>query len=196
MTESNTPAPLLRSLDLMSRDTTALLVIDVQERLLSAQPRADEIVSNCGRLAEAATALGLSVATTVQAPEKLGSVVDSLSGVLREPIAKTRFSACVDGSLLDAWRGRGIRQVLLAGIETHVCVAQTALDLVAQGFATLVCVDAIGSRFEADHEIALRRMESSGVMATTTEAAIFEWCESADDPAFRTISALAKRSKP
>lgn len=197
MTDTNNSTdPLLRSLDLMGRQTTALLMIDLQQRLLAAQPEADRIVWNATRLVEAAAALGVSVATTVQAADKLGPIVAPLVERLPPPIEKLSFSACCDESLLDRWRDAGVRQVLLAGIETHVCVAQTALDLMAQGFHTLVSIDAVGSRYAIDHDTALRRMESSGVVLTTTEAAMFEWCESADDEAFRTVSSLAKQTAP
>jgi nicotinamidase-related amidase len=86
--------------------------------------------------------------------------------------------------------------VLLAGIETHVCIQQTALDLLAAGYQVYLAADAVAARHAIDHEIALRRMESSGVVLTTTEAAIFEWCEQAGTPEFRRISQLAKEAPP
>jgi isochorismate hydrolase len=86
--------------------------------------------------------------------------------------------------------------VLLCGIETHVCVGQTALDLLAAGFRVYIAVDAVAARSTLDHETALRRMESSGAVLTTTEAALFEWCIRAGTPEFRQISALAKELPP
>ena len=87
-------------------------------------------------------------------------------------------------------------KLLLCGIETHVCVQQTALDLIAADFDVFVCVDAVGSRYSIDHETAIRRMESCGVTITTTEAAMFEWCESSAAPQFKAISNLAKQKLP
>ncbi|TWT42764.1 isochorismatase family protein [Botrimarina hoheduenensis] len=187
-------APLLRSPDLMNRNDTVLLVIDVQERLLAVQPEAGRIIWNCRRLLDAAQPLGVTVAARVQAPEKLGPLATPLAERCPEPIGKTSFSAADITLQLDAWRDAGVRHVLLVGIETHVCIAQTAIDLISRGFDAKVAVDAVGSRHEEDHTVALRRMESSGVMLTTTEAVLFEWCVNAQDPAFRSISALAKET--
>ena len=93
---------------------------------------------------------------------------------------------------MDGFRDRGIGKILLAGIEAHVCVQQTALDLLADGYRVYLAVDAIGARHEIDYAIALRRLESSGATLTTTEAALFEWCEAAGTPEFKQISALVR----
>jgi nicotinamidase-related amidase len=97
---------------------------------------------------------------------------------------------------MEKWRADSRYRIMLCGIETHVCVMQTALDLAAAGFEPYVAVDAVGSRYAIDYEFALRRMEASGVILTTTEAAMFEWCRTADRPEFKKISALAKESPP
>jgi nicotinamidase-related amidase len=89
---------------------------------------------------------------------------------------------------------KGIAKVLIAGIETHVCVQQTALDLLAAGWSVFVAVDAAGSRFEIDHVTALDRMNSAGATLTTTESALFEWCRVAGTPEFKQISKLARES--
>ncbi len=86
--------------------------------------------------------------------------------------------------------------MLVCGIETHVCIMQTALDLAANGFEPYVAVDASGTRHSIDHETALRRMESAGVVLTTTEAAMFEWCRVAGTPEFKQLSALVKELPP
>lgn len=187
---------LSRSPSLMSRDESALLVIDLQERLLAAQPDAKRIVWNTRRLLDGAKALGVVFAATEQVPDKLGTTVPELAGRLFAPFAKQDFSAGACEELLAAWRERGVRHVVLAGIETHVCVAQTAMDLVAAGFEPQVAVDAVGSRYEIDHRTALRRFESQAITLTTTEAVLFEWCESAEHPKFKAISALAKEIEP
>lgn len=180
----------------MNRDDTALVVVDVQEKLLTAQPDAKRIVWNCRRLLDAASALGVPADATVQAPEKLGPLAADLAERLASARPKSAFSAAGIEPMLLAWRGAGIRHVLLAGVETHVCVAQTAIDLHAVGFEVKLAIDAVGSRFRCDHDTALRRLESSGVLLTTTEAAMFEWCVTAEDPAFRIISGLAKETAP
>jgi nicotinamidase-related amidase len=106
------------------------------------------------------------------------------------------FSCGACGEIFATWHEAGIHRVLLGGIETHVCIQQTALDLLAAGFQVFIAVDAVGSRSRLDDEIALRRMESSGAAITTTEAALFEWCERAGTPEFRQISNLAKEAAP
>ena len=100
------------------------------------------------------------------------------------------------GEIFERWKNDGRYRVLLVGIETHVCVLQTALDLAAAGFQTYVAVDAVGARNSVDHETALRRMESAGVILTTTETAMFEWCRTSEAPEFKRISALAKEHPP
>ena len=185
-------ADLLRSPELMNRDDTALCVVDLQERLLTAQPDADRIVWNTRRLIDGAKALGVAVAATEQVPDKLGPTVAPVRERLDAPLPKSAFSAAACRELVDAWHEAGVRHVVLVGIETHVCVAQTALDLVADGFLPKVVVDAVGSRYAVDHETALRRLEAGPIALTTTEAVLFEWCATAEDPAFRAISALAK----
>ncbi|MEQ8837306.1 MAG: isochorismatase family protein, partial [Lacipirellulaceae bacterium] len=111
-------------------------------------------------------------------------------------LEKIQFSCGERGEVFSGWLEEGLHRVLLAGIETHVCVQQTALDLLAAGFQVFVAVDAVGSRYKVDHGIALRRMEASGVLLTTTEATLFEWCERAGTPEFKAISALAKEKPP
>ncbi|MEO0530397.1 MAG: isochorismatase family protein [Planctomycetota bacterium] len=187
---------LTRSPLLMSRADVGLLVIDLQERLLAAQPHAARIVANTRRLIDAAKALEVAVAMTEQVSDKLGPTVAELAERLPAARSKSVFSAAACEEITNAWHEAGIRQVLLAGIETHVCVAQTAMDLLSDGFEVFVAVDAVGSRFAIDHETALGRMESASVTLTTTEAAMFEWCETADDAAFKAISALAKEVMP
>ena len=172
---------------------TALLVIDVQERILAVQPDGVRISWNIRRLLDGAKILGVRTACTEQYPEKLGTTPPILAERLTEPAAnKLTFSCGSCGEIFDAWHAQGIHRVLACGIETHVCVQQTVLDLLAAGYQVLVAADAVGSRHQIDHEFALRRMESSGALLTTTEAALFEWCGVAGTSEFNEISKLAK----
>jgi nicotinamidase-related amidase len=93
-------------------------------------------------------------------------------------------------------KSRGIYKLLVVGIEAHVCVQQTVLDLLADGWRVYVAADAIGSRHEFDRQIAMRRMEASGAVLTTTEAALFEWCRQAGTPEFKQISQLVRETPP
>jgi nicotinamidase-related amidase len=189
-------SPLPRSPELMNREDSALLVVDAQETLLGLIAGANRIVWNIRRLLDAAAALGVPVAGTEQYPEKLSPTVPELKERLGPAPDKLAFSACVCGEIFERWRADCRFRVLVCGIETHVCIMQTALDLVAAGFEPYVAVDAVGARYAIDHDTALRRMESAGVVLTTTEAAMFEWCRTAEAPEFKTISALAKEKPP
>lgn len=190
-----------RSPLLMNASDSAVVVIDVQEKLLPLIPNHKHITWNMLRLIEGAELLDVSVCCTEQYPRGLGKTVDPLLGkvnsVGEHAIAeKTMFSCRQCSSLFETISESGIHNLLLCGIETHVCVAQSALDLMAQGFNIFVCVDAIGARSPIDHRVALRRLESSGVTLTTTEAVLFEWCESSKHSEFKKISKLVQQTAP
>ena len=176
---------------------TALMVVDMQERLLRVIRQAAEITWNCRRLIDGAKTLGVRTVVTEQNPDKLGPTASMLAERTGEPAhEKLDFSCGACGAAFAEWKAEGIERVLLCGIETHVCVQQTALDLLSAGYRVYVAADAVASRHAVDYEIALRRMEASGAVVTTTEAALFELCERAGTDAFRAISALAKETGP
>ncbi|HEX4413934.1 MAG TPA: hydrolase [Lacipirellulaceae bacterium] len=187
---------LPRSPELMNRSDSAFLVIDAQEKLLSVVPDRKRIVWNIRRLLDAAKELGVAIAGTEQYPDRLSPTVPELKERLGSAPDKLCFSAGVCGDVFERWKADGRFRVLLTGIETHVCVLQTALDLAAAGFEVYVAVDAVGARKAVDHDTALRRMELAGVVLTTTETAMFEWCQTAEVPEFKRISALAKEQGP
>jgi nicotinamidase-related amidase len=187
---------LPRSPELMNREDTALLVVDAQVKLLDIIPDNKRIVWNIRRLLDAAAALGVPFAATEQYPDRLSPTVPELKERIGAAPDKLAFSACVCGDIFEGWKADNRYRVLVSGIEAHVCVMQTALDLVAAGFTAYVAIDAVGSRCALDRDTAVRRMESAGVILTTTEAAMFEWCRTAEVPEFKTISALAKEKPP
>jgi nicotinamidase-related amidase len=179
---------------MMTPGDTALLVIDVQEKLVAALPEGKRVVWNVRRLLDGAKILGLPVVGTEQYPQGLGPTVPELAERLGPLPSKLTFSCGGCPGVFADLEKQGIGKILLAGIETHVCVEQTALDLLAAGWSVFVAVDAVGSRFEIDHVTALDRMNSSGATLTTTEAALFEWCAAAGTPEFKQISKLARES--
>lgn len=185
-----------RTPELMSRSDSALLVIDVQEKLIGLIPGHERIIWNIGRLIDGAKLLGVPVSATEQYPQGLGSTHPALKSKLPEMDEKRAFSCTECAGIFSNWREGGIRNVLLAGIETHVCVLQTALDLLSAGFNVQIAVDAVGSRFEIDRQTALRRLENSGVVPSTTEMALFEWCETSAAAEFREISRLVRQTMP
>ena len=189
-----------RSPLLMNPKDSALVVIDVQEKLIPLIPEYQRIVWNINRLLDGAAALGVSVCGTEQYPKGLGGTVEPLAMKLKaqtENIAdKTMFSCRECDSSFQDLSAAGVHNLLICGIETHVCIAQSSLDLLAQGFNVFVCADAVGARHEIDHQTALRRLENSGVVLTTTEAALFEWCEKAGSDQFKQISKIVQQSPP
>jgi len=187
---------LPRSPELMNRDDTALLVVDVQERLVPAVRDHARVVWNCRRLIDGARILGVPVAGTEQYPKGLGATVNPLAERLGKLPSKLRFSCGGCPEIFKEWEEREIHKVAVCGIEAHVCVQQTVLDLLAHGWRVYVAVDAVGSRLDVDCRTALGRMDSAGATLTTTEAALFEWCEAAGTPAFKQISRLVQEAGP
>jgi len=170
----------------------ALLVVDMQDKLLALIPDHDRVIARCVALIHAARALGLPVWATEQYPRGLGPSAAAIAGLIPERPAKTTFHCCGVPQLLEQLYGRSIRHVTVAGIEAHVCVAQTALELLDLGFRVQVPADAVASRHTIDWEFALRRLERAGAVVSTTESVLFEWTERSDRPEFKTISELIK----
>ena len=180
----------------MSAGDTALLVVDVQEKLVPAIAGHRPVVWNVRRLIDGAGILGLPVAATEQYPKGLGGTLPELAQRLGKIPSKLTFSCGGCPQIFEELQERGIHKLLVCGIETHVCVQQTVLDLLAGGWQVYVAVDAVGSRRDIDYRTALGRMDSAGATLTTTEAALFEWCRVAGTPEFRQISRLAQEDEP
>jgi nicotinamidase-related amidase len=170
---------------------SALLIIDVQEKLLPAIRGVPRLLLNLSFLLDAARAIGVPVLATEQYPRGLGpshhSIVERLPA---DRPAKVVFSCGGVPEVIAGLAGRP--SVLLAGIEAHVCVLQTALDLLGRGFRVFVAADAVAARDDGDRDIALRRMEQAGAALTTAETAAFEWLGTAAAPAFKAVSALVQ----
>ncbi len=167
-----------RSPLLLDRTRSLLLVIDLQEKLLPLIARHQHIAWNAARLLAAAQTLSIPHIVTEQYPERLGATVSlGQFGKVDGALSKRMFSCRECSKDLNPLQREGRRQVVLCGIETHVCVLQTALDLLAAGWQVFVIADAIGSRSELDHAVALSRMTAAGVIACTVESVLFEWCE-------------------
>jgi nicotinamidase-related amidase len=146
---------------------TVLLVVDVQEKLVPKIIAAQTMIRNIAFLLDAAKLAGVESAATEQYPRGLGPTVAPLAERVPQRPDKLAFSCCAVPGLLDGFRQRGRGRVLVTGIETHVCVLNTVLDLLAADFRTYIAVDAVGSRFTIDHETALRRLERAGAILTT-----------------------------
>ena len=180
--------------DILDAGRSRLAVIDMQPRLLSVVPDAEAVTARCGGLVEAAAAMGVPAVATEQNPDKLGGTAEAIA--VEDRRAKMAFSAAEAlgygewaGGLDDRSTDRD--QVVLCGIETTVCVCQTALDLAAAGWSVSVAADACGSRRDA--ALALDRMRAVGVQVVTTDMVLFEWAGRAGTDAFRAVSAIVKR---
>ena len=170
---------------------SVLVVVDMQDKLLAAMPRGPELIRTVGFLLDLAKLLEVPVRATEQYPKGLGPTTAEIARRLPATIpAKTSFSCCGAAGFHDELRATGRRSVVLAGMETHVCVAQTAFDLLDAGFRVFLPVDGVASRFALDHDVALRRLERAGAVPTTAEAVAFEWVRDAADPRFKAVSKL------
>ncbi|MCR9117367.1 MAG: hydrolase [bacterium] len=185
-----------RNPQLMSPEDTCLVVVDVQEKLIPLIGENKRIVWNIRRLIDAAKLLSLPVFGSEQYPKGLGATVSPLKELIDGFAEKTAFSCGGCDELMQNVAASAGDKVLVAGIESHVCIQQTVFDLMAEGYSVYIAVDAVGARGQIDHEIALRRMESAGATLTTTESAIFEWCVDAKNPQFKAISALIQEPTP
>jgi len=185
----------VRSHELASRTECRLLIVDVQEKLVPMIANYERMLGNCRRLIQGAKILEVPVFATEQYPKGLGHTVGPLKELLGSIPDKHLFSCAeiLDWGLASEQPDNRF-QVVVAGIEAHVCVLQTALDLLAGGFQVFVPADAVSSRGEFDWKIALDRMSSGGAVITTTESVLFEWCEKSGTPEFKQISQLIKES--
>ncbi|MFP4222759.1 MAG: isochorismatase family protein [Phycisphaeraceae bacterium] len=175
-------------------DHTAIVLVDVQERLVPAMHNAEPLVRQVGRLLDAAAVLDLPVLVTEQYPDGLGQTMPALASHVARSVCrhdKTRLSACI-GPIRDELARLQARCVLVAGLEAHVCVAQTCLDLLEQGYLTGVVADATGSRNAYDREIGLQRLFQAGVMPLTVESAVLELLGDASHDKFRDIHRIIK----
>jgi nicotinamidase-related amidase len=180
----------------MSPADTVLVVVDVQTKLMPLIAGERKILWNLRRLLDGAEATGVGTLATEQYPQGLGPTVPELAERLGSIPSKTAFSCAGCAPFMHRLEASGASKVLVAGIEAHVCVQQTVLDLIAGGYRVYVPVDAVGSRYDIDYQTGLRRMDSAGATLTTTESALFEWCQVSGTPTFKKISALVREQPP
>jgi len=181
----------------LERANAVLLVIDVQERLGAAMDpaRFAQTLKNTEILVESAKTLGMPVLVTEQYPKGLGPTVASLRQALppeATPLAKTAFSCVAVDDVARQLRESGRKQVIIAGMEAHVCVFQTVRDLIAEGYLPFVPRDAVLSRTTDNHETGLALMRESGATVTSTEAVVFDLLGGAGTPEFKKLSPLVK----
>lgn len=182
---------------LLDRSRSQLLVVDVQDRLLPAMHDGARMVANCAILMQAAHRLGIPVTVSEQYTKGLGATVATLADLKSDGVVleKLHFSCAADGGISKRVRGlasEGRSQVMICGIESHVCVLQSALGFADGGLNVFVAADAVTSRKQASVDVALPRFSHAGVTVITTEMAVFEWLHVAGTPEFKDLSKLIK----
>jgi nicotinamidase-related amidase len=180
----------------LAAEKTALVVVDVQERLMAAMPEdaRGRTVKNIGVLLSLAERVGFPTIATEQYPKGLGPTLPEVSEAISgfEPVEKTSFSCCAASGFMDRIPAGRIRHVVVTGSETHICVFQTVCDLVDSGFAVHVPSDAVCSRSESNWETGLRLMERAGAVITSTETVVFDALRVSGTEDFKFMSRLLK----
>lgn len=183
---------------LIGRARSQLLIIDVQQKLAPHVADQQRIIDNCRRLAIAAVQLGVPITFSEHYPAGLGPTVEAIkrqSGNGAQAIGKVEFSCWRNASLkarIEELRRAGRKEVVVCGMEAHVCVCQSVIDLVANGFEVFLVADAVGSRLVETKELAIERMRRAGAGIVAQEMVIFEWLERADTKEFNDLLALIK----
>lgn len=174
---------------------SAVAAIDLQPSFLAGISKREAVVARSRFLLECARVLEVPAIGTEQYSQRMGATEPSVATLLAEPANdKLCFSAGGCEGFMRALEATGRRMVVVVGIETHICVAQTSLDLLERGFTVLVCADAVGARSTEAHEIGLRRLGEAGCIVTHTESVVYEWMRSAEHPKFREVLRLVKES--
>lgn len=176
------------------RESAVFVLVDMQDRLAATMPRRAEVVSAAVLLARAASILGVPVIVTRQYPQGLGDTVPELSAVTGdlEPVDKVSFACPAEPSFARRLSELRRPQVVLAGMETHICITQTALALLAEGYEVHVVADATCSRRDRDHEISLDRLRAAGIVVTTAESVVYEALGEAGSGEFRSVLEAVK----
>ena len=185
----------MNTTSLCDADDSCLVIIDVQAKLSSAIPERviRRLRKNTAIVMEAANQLNVPIITTAQYPKGLGPIEEFISSKLNESsvsYVKTSFSCLGAEGLLEQLEEQQKKQIILTGIEAHICVLQSALELTNKGYNVFVVTDAIASRSSANYEIALKRLEQTGVTLISTESVMFEWLRDAAHPDFKSLSKL------
>jgi len=180
--------------NLCQRSQSALIVVDLQDSFLAPIANNEAVLRRSRFLIEIARLLGVPVLATEQYATRMGRTSESIRAVLGDSAAtdKLCFSSCRSDEFWNQWENLGKSQAVIVGIETHICVNQTAQDFLARGCDVFVCEDATGSRLDA-HEGALKRLRHEGAVVAHTESVAYEWLERADTPEFREALAIVKR---
>ena len=179
---------------MLSVEDTVLVVVDIQGKLAHSMHEKALLFENLQKIINGARILEIPMIVTEQYPKGLGPTIPEITHLLSgiQPISKLSFSCCGNEHFLQALRGTNRTQTLLAGIEAHVCVYQTAMDLLNLGYEVQIVADAVSSRTASNKESALEKMKAGGAMLTSTEMALFELLRVAEGPKFKEVLRIVK----
>lgn len=178
----------------LNRDQVQLIMVDIQQKLVPLMSNKEDLVANFRKIIGGAQCLKIPIIYTEQYPQGLGYTIDELRQLIKpgEPVEKTEFSCCQAEIFRKVIAGNDRPQLLLGGIEAHICVYQTALDLIDLGYQVHLLTDCIASRVPANVRLAIRKLAACGVQLTGVEMALFELPGSSQAAEFKTISKLIK----
>ena len=180
----------------IKKEQTAALVVDIQEKLFPVIASKEDLLANCIKLLKGLQILDIPVIVTQQYTKGLGDTIPEIRSLVPDfsYTEKRDFSCCGEQDVMIRLRELNAHHVIIFGIESHVCVLQTALDLKDSGFNPVIIMDAVSSRFPVNMELAKERFRHEGIMMTSVESILFELTVSSASPEFREISGLAKQS--
>ncbi len=178
---------------MFSVEKACLVVVDIQGKLATIVDESESIIENTAKLVQGMQALEIPILWLEQNPDRLGHTATAISQHMKgQPIPKISFSACREESFMEAVKMSGRTQFLVTGIETHICVYQTARQLKEQGFEVEVVVDAVSSRTKENKQIGLVKLQALGILPTSTEMILYELMQRGDHDQFKTILRLVK----
>lgn len=179
---------------MIDKDNAILVIVDVQGKLANLMDEQASLFKNLNTVVSGMKLLNVPVIWMEQLPDKLGPTIPEISSVLtaQSPIPKSTFSCCGNASFQQQLVASGRRHVVLVGIEAHICVYQTAMDLIRQGYEVSVVVDAVSSRTAANKEVAIQRMQQAGALLSTVEMVLFELQVVAEGDVFKQLARLIK----
>ncbi|MBL7105993.1 MAG: hydrolase [Phycisphaerae bacterium] len=171
-----------------------LVIVDVQSKLVAVMHKKDELIANICKLVKIANALDIEIVLCQQVPKALGQTVSEISELLpdNQPIDKSSFNCCDQADFNSQLAASGRKQIILCGIETHVCVYQTAVDLSSAGYNVTVVADCVSSRTPENKQLGLDRMQRQNAKISSVEMLLFELLRTSEHPNFRELSKLIK----
>lgn len=176
------------------KDQAIAVIIDIQEKLLPHMASNEQLMRNLTKLIDGLKLLNVPIVVTQQYTKGLGPTVTPIQDIVGQhsPIEKAAFSCCDEACFIDELSRAGKKFVIIAGIEAHVCVLQTVVDLIEKGYVPVLIEDCVSSRKESDRNVAIERMRSEGAVITTAESVLFELCRYSGTDTFKAISKLVK----